>query len=154
MEDKIERDLGRFHHPLLPARLATIAATYCHREVTQYCWRIKVERSTSWDAHTLRTREPSYRGPRCWKLQFKWPPSVPSCSLISLFSSKHLIFMRHSNSTSLLFTPPTGLSVTRYHVVVTLRNFFATSPPSLVFSLSMLCKTKNAITNGMARSFR
>lgn len=47
---------------------------------------------------------PRSRGsPRCWKLQFKWPPSVPSCALISLFSSKHLIFMRHSNSTSLLF---------------------------------------------------
>lgn len=88
---------------------------------------------------------PRSRGsPRCWKLQFKWPPSVPSCALISLFSSKHLIFMRHSNSTSLLFEPgPRSRDTTRRCHFAKL---FATSCCS-AFSPPMHSRVENAVTN-------
>lgn len=92
---------GRSHHRF-PSGLGDRAA---QRGYAACCWRVKVERCNVLRcAYITDTRSLGAEGaPAAENYNLNGHRPFPHARLISLFSSKHLIFMRHSNSTSLLF---------------------------------------------------
>lgn len=126
---------GRFHHRFLPAAIAA------QRGYAVYCWRVKVERSNVLRcAYITDTRSLAAEGaPAAENYNLNGRRPFPPCALISLFSSKHLIFMRHSNSASLLFErgPRSRDTTRRCHFA----KLFA-APPFL-----RRCIRENAVTN-------
>lgn len=131
---------GRFHHRFLPAAIAA------QRGYAVYCWRVKVERSNVLKcAYITDTRSLAAEGaPAAENYNLNGRRPFPPCAFISLFSSKHLIFMRHSNSASLLFElgPRSRDTTRRCHFA----KLFA-APPFLRRCIRENAVTKSSFSN-------